>query len=189
MRNAAANRIGGLSHELRGARHWNRGKKRSAAYREMRRVAMTTHGMTKTREYKSWVAMLQRCTNPNDPSFANYGGRGITVCDRWRRFELFYEDMGPRPLKQSMDRIDNSLGYFKENCRWAPDSVQATNKRTNRLLCYDGRSQTLAEWAREAGIEEDTLRRRIGKLGWTVERSLATPVRGRGKPLQRRFTK
>jgi hypothetical protein len=166
--------------------HWNQGIVRSAEYRAMRRARATTHGMTHTREYSSWTSMLQRCTNPNDPSFANYGGRGITVCDRWRRFENFYEDMGPRPLKHSMDRIDNSLGYFKENCRWAPDSVQAANKRTNRILSFGGRSQTLAEWAREVGVQEDALRRRLGKSGWTVEKALTTPLRRQRKPIRKR---
>jgi len=76
-----------------------------------------------------WAEMIQRCTNNNNPAFKNYGGRGITVCDRWREFQNFIDDMGPRPSGGTLDRINNDKGYSPDNCRWVPVQVQACNKR------------------------------------------------------------
>ena len=88
-----------------------------------------THGMFGTVEYQTWGRMLQRCTNPNDRSYANYGGRGIKVRDEWRNFETFYVDMGPRPSElYSLDRINNDGDYCKENCKWSTKSEQAINR-------------------------------------------------------------
>ena len=88
------------------------------------------HGKHKTPEYVAWVSMLQRCTNPQSPSFHHYGGRGITVCERWLKFENFLADIGPRPSPElSLQRINNDLGYFSENCKWATRKEQASNMR------------------------------------------------------------
>ena len=81
-----------------------------------------------TRTYKSWASMMQRCTNPNHVWFRRYGGRGITVSERWREYANFLADMGLRPAGKSLDRIDNSQGYCAENCRWATAKEQATNR-------------------------------------------------------------
>jgi hypothetical protein len=91
------------------------------------------HGLYKTPTYNSWGGMLQRCTNPATRNFHNYGGRGISVCERWRSFENFYADMGECPPKHSLDRIDVNGNYEPGNCRWATTKEQGRNKRTTVL--------------------------------------------------------
>lgn len=146
--------------------------------RETRSAAAATHHMTGSPEYRSWLAMRQRCAFPSHVHFKDYGGRGITWCHRWDRFEAFYEDMGPRPsLRHSLDRIDNSLGYSKDNCRWATRVQQMNNTRSSRVVAYKGRSQTVMEWSREAGLPYGTLYARIHRFGWTPTRALESPIR------------
>ena len=104
-------------------------------------------------EYRSWESMLARCTDSRNPGYANYGGRGITVCDRWMAsFRSFAEDMGPAPSGGSIERTDNNQGYSPENCRWATRKEQANNRRTNRLLTWQGKTQTVSQWAEELGL-------------------------------------
>lgn len=100
------------------------------------REANTTHGMTKTPEFKVWDSMLQRCTNPKHAAYHRYGGRGIKICKRWRNsFENFYADMGLRPSpKHSIERIDNDRGYSPWNCKWATSKEQAANKRSAWIM-------------------------------------------------------
>lgn len=116
------------------------------------RKRMTTHGMTKTKTYRSWMHAKGRCRNKSDKRYMDYGGRGITFCKEWDKFENFYRDMGEAPDGMSIDRIDNNKGYFKENCRWSDVYDQGTNKRNNVLIELDGRSMTASQWSRETGI-------------------------------------
>lgn len=103
-------------------------------FTEQLRARVTTHGKTKSRTYRSWAAMIARCTNPSEPGYANYGGRGIGVCDRWRKFENFLADMGERPPELSLDRYpDHNGNYEPGNCRWATWVQQQRNKRSTRL--------------------------------------------------------
>lgn len=137
-----------------------------------------TRGYRISVEFRTWAGMIQRCSNPNNPSFPKYGGRGISVCDRWRKFDNFLADMGPRPRGRSIDRIDVNGPYSPQNCRWATPRQQNRNKRNNVNLTFDGRTMCAAEWAAEVGINAPLLRRRIQK-GWPTERALVTAPRAK----------
>lgn len=140
------------------------------------RTSMTTHGHCRryayTSTYRSWKSMQQRCFNPHCPRFENYGGRGIGICDRWRLFSLFWEDMGDRPEGMTLDRIDNDGNYEPENCRWATPKQQRANSRplpcTVMLTCYSGEKGTksIPEWSRISGTNLRTIWSRRRK-GWT----------------------
>lgn len=131
----------------------------------------TIHGMTNTTTFRAWSSMLNRCRNPNNQAYPRYGGRGITVCERWNSFENFYADMGEQPKGLSLERRDNDQGYGPDNCCWATRIEQNNNKRTNRLVTSFGKTQTVAQWSREIGITASALRHRLNN-GWTVERAL-----------------
>jgi len=120
----------------------------------------------------AWSSMKNRCKNPNYNGYSNYGGRGISYCDRWESFDVFIEDMGEPPTKgHSLDRIDCNGNYSKENCRWA-DSVTQSNNRTNNVKFeFDGRERTLAQWASEYGIDYEVLRARYHR-GLNAEKIL-----------------
>jgi len=109
------------------------------------------HGGYKTSEYSVWRSMLNRCYNTKADCYSYYGGRGITVCDRWRKsFILFREDMGRRPsLRHSIERRKNDRGYSPDNCYWATTIQQNRNKRTVKRYAYAGREMTLPEWLQE----------------------------------------
>jgi hypothetical protein len=144
------------------------------AYRRMRaREANTTHGMCYTRQHGIWGNMKSRCLNKNDDRYESYGGRGITVCEKWKDFIGFWDDMkdGYSPIK-TLDRIDNNKGYSKDNCRWATAKQQQRNMRSNVILTFNGRSMCITEWAEELGYNTSTLRKRISRSGWSVQRAL-----------------
>jgi hypothetical protein len=157
-------------------------KKTNLARHGREYYANVTHGKTSTPEYRSWVGMRGRCYNKNDTSYYNYGGRGITVCDEWlASFDKFYADMGSKPIggsRYSLERIDTNKMYTPENCRWATYTEQANNRRDNINLTYKDRTQTLAQWADELGLNRGTLWGRLNR-DWSVERSLSTPARRR----------
>jgi hypothetical protein len=132
------------------------------------------HGLYKSREYAVWNAMLSRCYNPNVVGYRDYGAKGITVCRWWLAFENFYADMGPRPRGGTIERINNKGPYSPRNCRWATRQEQAQNKSNSRLLTHGGRTQTMAAWAHELGMNPSALLYRI-RAGWTVKRVLTTP--------------
>jgi hypothetical protein len=136
----------------------------------------TKHGKHDTPEYHAWEAIKNRCTSEANINWKHYGGRGIYLCESWNDFEQFFLDMGERPSrKHSIDRIDNSLGYFKENCRWATQTEQMRNYRLNRLLTLDSVTKCVSEWAEFLGINKSTLAKRLS-YGWSVEKCLTTPV-------------
>jgi hypothetical protein len=118
-------------------------------------------GLSTTRSYQIWAKMIKRCDEANDKDYPNYGGRGIQVCDRWKFFENFYEDMGEAPDKKTLDRINNAEGYSKENCRWVLIKTQQNNKRTNVQITYQGITLTISGWAEKLNIGYSTLWRRL----------------------------
>ena len=103
------------------------------------------HGMSRTKLHKSWQGMKQRCFNSNRKGYENYGGRGITVCNSWLKFENFYRDMGKRPKGLSLDRIDNDKGYCKENCKWSTRKQQNNNTRNIKRISTPKWTRNLRE--------------------------------------------
>ena len=130
--------------------------------------ASITHGKSKSRTYKLWMAMRNRCDRVNQ----DYSCRGIVYDERWKSFENFLEDMGEAPEGLSLDRIDCNGNYHKANCRWATRVEQANNTRANVFIEWDGKKQTVAQWAKELGMKTDKLRSRL-RYGWTIQRALA----------------
>jgi hypothetical protein len=149
--------------------------------KELNSCLSTTHGHarfgTNTSTYRSWRAMINRCTNEKLDNFNNYGGRGITVCNRWlKSFENFLADMGEKPSKKhSIDRIDVNSNYSPVNCRWATQKEQSNNRRSNILITYNGTTQTAAQWADELGVKRQLLYRRLWN-GWDIERAFFQPL-------------
>ncbi len=136
-----------------------------------------THGKTGTREHHIWLQIRYRCNNKDNSGYADYGGRGIKVCERWNDFENFLADMGKKPsAKHSIDRIDNDGDYCPENCRWATMKEQGNNRRSNCPLTYNGETKTAKQWAEAIGMDHTTLWSRIFKQGWSVEKALTTPI-------------
>ena len=128
-------------------------------------------------------SMINRCHNPNVRCYKNYGGRGITVCERWRySFVAFLEDMGERPPGGQIDRIDNNKGYSPENCRWLTNRANCRNKRTNLNVTAFGKTACITEWSEITGINWSTLLYRI-KAGWNPEIAFTTKSRQAGSPV------
>ena len=141
--------------------------------------SVTKHGDCKngvrSGEYRSWEGMLRRCENPKHTRYKDYGGRGISVCERWHQFEIFLEDMGPRPHGMWLERIDNDMNYCKDNCKWATTEEQGNNTRSNVWLEFNSEVKNIAQWSAEIGIGRSTLRERIQR-GWSTEKVLTSPV-------------
>ena len=135
-----------------------------------------------TPEYKTWLGMNKRCYDKNQPCYHRYGGRGIGVCERWRKsFLNFLADVGPRPSKaHSIERINNNKGYCKRNCIWATREVQSKNKENSFRITFKGETKIFSEWARELKMNPITLWSRLKRYGWPVERAFSEPVKNRG---------
>lgn len=135
-----------------------------------------------SRVYNVWHSMRQRCFNKNSASYPIYGGRGITVCDRWQAFENFLEDMGDPPVGTSIERKDNNGNYEPDNCRWATKVEQGNNRRDNRYVILSGQRMTVAQATRIIGYSPESLYRSLRVS--TDDRSaipVLIPVRTTGK--------
>ena len=134
----------------------------------------TTHGLCGQRLYNIWGCMVQRCSNINNPCYDLYGGRGITICDEWRRdFGAFYDWAMSHGYKDDLtiDRIDNDKGYSPDNCRWITAKEQGNNRSTNRYLEFNGEKHTISEWGELLGIDSETIASRL-RRGWSIEKTL-----------------
>lgn len=140
------------------------------------RKGHSKHGMNKSPEHRAWVHMRQRCGNPNKREYKHYGGRGITVCERWlNSFETFLADVGMKPSPaHSLDRIDVNGHYEPGNVRWATQQQQAENTRAARLVTLDGKTQTISAWEREMGLSRGMVRGREAR-GWSIANAIKTP--------------
>jgi len=143
-------------------------------------VRKSKHGLSYTPEYRAWQTMRLRCTEPANAAYPNYGGRGISVCDRWLNSpQAFIDDMGPKPSpKHELDRIDNDGNYEPGNCRWATRKVNDRNRRSNLRLEFRGETLTLIDWCERLSLPKDTVSKRLHG-GWSVEEALTTPVRAK----------
>lgn len=136
------------------------------------------HGLSSTPEYRAWQTARLRCTSSTAPAYADYGGRGIRMCQQWLESpERFVADMGPKPTPaHELDREDNSGHYEPNNCRWVLRKINDRNRRNNRRLEFNGETHALAEWCERFGLPRDTVKKRLD-AGWTVEEALTIAVR------------
>lgn len=136
-------------------------------------------GRSLTPEWTVWCNMRQRCTNPTAQAYNNYGARGIKVCKRWKQFDKFLLDMGPRPEGYTLERKNNNKGYTPKNCEWVPSARQNRNTRTNNWLTVGTERMLLVDWARRLGTRPTTIWLRINKYGWSVAEACTVPVAAR----------
>jgi hypothetical protein len=136
--------------------------------------------MEGTPTYNTWGHMLSRFRNEKHLQYNDYGGRGITVCESWHKFESFLADMGEKPEGMSLDRVDNDQGYFKENCRWADSKTQIRNRRVSPMVEWEGKQVNIAELCEIKGIKWRMVYERM-RSGWTIERAINTPSRKKEK--------
>lgn len=166
-------------------------KRGSPEWRENIRASKKTHGdaghgnlgqkNARAAEYRIWSLIVQRCTRKSNPAYSSYGGRGITVCKRWLKYESFLTDMGRRPaIGYSVERNNNDKGYNKHNCTWLPRKYQSRNRSTTVRITYEKKTLHLAEWARRTGMNRNTIVRRI-RAGLSLKQVFGRPVRGSSK--------
>lgn len=145
----------------------------SCGCRKIEVLDKTTHGVSHMVEYGIWSKMLGRCQNKHLENYKHYGGRGISVCERWLLFSNFMADMGSRPTGTTLGRKDNDGDYEPTNCAWETSEEQSNNKRTTRRLTFRGRTQSLAQWSRELGIPIETLFSRLKNM--TTDKAFTVP--------------
>lgn len=144
-------------------------------YKQMM-AALVTHGCSHTGTYNSWSNMKQRCLNKNHLDYHYYGRRGITVCAEWMSFDSFLVDMGEKTDNAlTIERHDNLLGYYKENCYWATRRIQMNNTRKTKLFEHNGMIKSIQQWSEYSGIKYYTLRQRLMEMGWSIEKAITTP--------------
>lgn len=134
-----------------------------------------THGHARYKNhsptYKVWAGMKKRCSTPSMSAYKYYGGRGISVCERWNNFENFLEDMGEKPEGMSLDRIDHDGNYEPSNCRWASIETQMRNRRNVKLITAFGESMTIPEWSEKTGLSYYTIYMRL-RTGCSPEEAI-----------------
>jgi hypothetical protein len=158
-------------------RAWQKSKENSERIGALRR----THGKTRTPMYRTWLGIRGRCLNSNATNYKWYGGRGITMCDRWNSFEAFLGDMGERPSPEmTLDRIDNDGPYSPENCRWAHRLDNARNRPQAHKIAIRGEVKSLGEWLTIYKMSRSGYQGRR-KKGWTPIQAITTPLRGNGR--------
>lgn len=137
----------------------------------------TAHSGAHTRLFRIWSSIKTRCENPNAINYKDYGGRGIKLCEEWHTFELFRDWALANGYADnlSIDRIDVDGIYEPSNCRWATNSEQANNRRTNRIIEFNGEKKTLKQWAETLGISGEALSKRLQSQNFTFESALTTP--------------
>ena len=143
-------------------------------------------GQAHKAEHRAWGNMHHRCRNPKSIGFSDYGGRGIKVCERWKSFAKFFEDMGPKPTPgHSLDRIDNNKGYSKANCRWATRAEQGLNKCNTQRVVFEGVLTTFVELGIRFNMPHSILRRRVVRSKMAIEDAVRIPVQParRGGPI------
>lgn len=141
---------------------------------------MTKHGCCNDPFYHVWWGMMQRCYNPKHHNYAQYGGRGISVCNSWQKVESFiswaHETHDSEIHQTTLDRIDNNKGYTPENCRWATPKAQSNNRRNTKVFTISGVTKPLSEWCDEYGMPLSVVGSRVRVMGWDIIKALTTPV-------------
>lgn len=147
-------------------------------HNEELRQRKITHNMTNTAEYEAWRGMIKRCTNPNCKSFKDYGARGIKICEEWlSSFVAFYNSVGPKPTPaHEIDRINNNGNYEPGNCKWSISKEQCNNMRRNHKIVFNGESMNIGQWATKLGINVRTLRNRLIRNNWPIEKAFTEPI-------------
>jgi len=162
-----------------GASLINGGTRSCGCYRKEK---MTKHGMYKTKTFLTWKGMSARCNSNVPQAYKNYKGKGIKVCDRWLEFKNFYEDMGEKPEGLTIERINSNKNYEKSNCKWGTMGEQARNRDGNRYIEFNGKNQTIMDWANDLGVSWNCIKSRIDIYHWPVEKALTQPKCSRHRP-------